>query len=949
MTPTPLRRKQGHIKLGLFFTVAVASSAGMGGCDGTDTSSVEVVRGAVTATPPPGINGAVTPGLEASPVYQAYIASLARDAITPRSVQGVPETLADYAAACDAATGIHVPAFNCANGTEVPQGTVQTGLTNANIGITGGTRSETISSEGIATETITAGGADIWGTSDQFFFAYKGITGDGYAEIDVTGLTNSHAFAKAGVMFRDGTAANARNVMMAITPTSGAIFQSRLTAGATSTNTILAGRTTPAWLRVVRKGNVFTGFVTTDRVTWTQVGSAVTFSAFSAQALVGIAVTSHNTGATTTATVLQFSWTPDVPYSSSTTCDRPAELTHKCDPGSKFQVIAQSADATAVAHCRRQGNTTANTYSDIAVIQYNKVNGALCFYQALGTMDGSNVPAPSSPPGTGSLTWFTPLQTRQSNCVGCHDNGGFIRSKYLTQLAALPATSVAATLPSYLTGYDNNTPIRYVGADFVYRSWAITANKATGDNGLNCNACHRLAVNDYSALAGTAGNYAIAATASTATSKNPHGPTSPIWMRLGQVTYDALALATATNYKNCASAFANAGFPASPAIAGCSFSQFGEPWQPFFSPTSFNDLNVGISNGTATHNGTVDTVSARGSDIYGTSDQFMYAVQAAPPGNGLATVKVTGLTNTDPFAKAGIMVRNGIGATDENVMINVTPTSGAIFQYRQTLGGSTTSNIVAGVTAPVWLRLVRTGSTFTGWVSSNLVGWTQIGPAVTIPALAAANLVGEAVTSHNTSQSATGNFDYFSWTAATANTLADANIGITGGLRKEMGTTNTITAGGADIYGTSDQFYFAFKSLTGNGTVTAKVTALGNTDPYAKAGLMFRSSAAADAPHAMIDITPGQGAGFQTRSTAGGTTTATFAAGHVAPRWLRIKRVGNAFTGYVSSDGSTFTQVGTTTTISGFSSSALFGLAVTSHNTGAQTTATFTDLGLTVP
>ena len=914
----------------------------------TPSASAPLVSSAPSAASE--INGAVTPGLERSPVYQAYMESLAKrktSAPSANSVAGQPDTLIDYAAACDAATGIHVPNFNCANGVDVPQGTVQTALTNLAIGIASGTRSEAISSDGFATETITAGGADIWGTSDQFYFAYKSITGDGYAEVNVTGLSNSNAFAKAGVMFRDGTGATAPNVMIAITPSSGAIFQNRLTTGATSTNAILSGRVVPTWLRLVRKGKVFTGFVTTDRVTWTPVGAAVTFANFSATASVGLAVTSHNTGATTTATLSQFSWTADVPYGTAV-CDRPAVLTGSCDPGTKFQVVAQSQDAAAVAHCRKHDQTSPNLYGDIAVIQYNKNNGALCFYQALGTLDGSNVPAPSATTA-GSLTWMSPASTRGSNCVGCHDNGGFIRSEYIAQLGKLPSTSVAFSLPSASTGFDNySSLIRYVGNDFLTdKSWSVTAQKAAGDPGLNCNGCHRLAVNNYNALSGTAGNYALKATSASQAAKNPHGPTSPIWMRPGQVTYAAnpLALTTATAFQTCASNFANAGFPDNPSIANCSFSQFGQAWDPVLY-NSFNDLNIGITNGTATHNGTVHTVTARGTDIYGTSDQFMYPIEGFPSGDGMATVKVTGLTNTDPYAKAGIMIRDGIGADAPNVMIAITPSSGAIFQYRQTGGGTTTSNVVSGKSLPIWLRLVKTGGTFTGWTSPDLATWTQIGPPVTIPGLAPVTIVGLAVTSHNVNASATGSFDYFSWTTASPRTLSDSNIGISGGVRNEAGTVDTITAGGADIYGTSDQFYYAFKSLDGNGTISARVTGLTNTNAYAKAGLMFRSSSDASAPNAAIMITAAQGGSFQTRLTVGGTTTAVFAAGNAVPKWLQLTRSGNTFTGFISSDGSTWTPVGSATTIATFGSSALVGLAVTSHNTAAQTAATFTDVTL---
>ena len=74
-------------------------------------------------------------------------------------------------------------------------------------------------------------------------------------------------------------------------------------------------------------------------------------------------------------------------------CDRPNVLSRVCDPGSRFQVLKQTATVAIVAHCRKK-NQGAN-YGDIAVIQYNKSNGATCFYQALGDALPPRVSAPS--------------------------------------------------------------------------------------------------------------------------------------------------------------------------------------------------------------------------------------------------------------------------------------------------------------------------------------------------------------------------------------------------------------------------------------------------------------------------------------------------------------------------------------------------------------------------
>src|SRR6188472_2091983 len=112
-----------------------------------------------------------------------------------------------------------------------------------------------------------------------------------------------------------------------------------------------------------------------DHSTWTQVGSTVPMANLKVGngAVVGLAVTSHNANATTTTGFDKFMTTER--------CDNPNVLNNACDPGSKFKVLVRTADAIAVANCRKEGQIDDNKFADIAVIQYNKANGAVCFYQ----------------------------------------------------------------------------------------------------------------------------------------------------------------------------------------------------------------------------------------------------------------------------------------------------------------------------------------------------------------------------------------------------------------------------------------------------------------------------------------------------------------------------------------------------------------------------------------
>jgi hypothetical protein len=287
----------------------------------------------------------------------------------------------------------------------------------------------------------------------------------------------------------------------------------------------------------------------------------------------------------------------DTPANPNPThCDQPNVLNSRCDPGSKFQVLpGRTADAVAVAHCRKYGlPKDGDQYNDIAVIQYNKNNGALCFYQALNNLPGEDIPPPSAGYTVnwkdGKPHWKSPENTEGIGCTGCHDNGGFIRSEYLAQLK--PPGHV---LPNTSDGFNNlDTPVKYVGLDYkTNKSWSIVASPAPNDSG--CTGCHRLAVNNHERNGlGTALNFANIATARTQASKNPHNPSSPIWMRPGQITYNVAAEASATKIRDCARVFKDSNFISVP--EGCTITPLGEPWSDvdkgWHNPVAFGDARL---------------------------------------------------------------------------------------------------------------------------------------------------------------------------------------------------------------------------------------------------------------------------------------------------------------------------------------------------------------------
>lgn len=889
------------------------------------------------------------------------------------------DTLIDYAAACDAATGIHVPRFNCSRGTEVPEGTAQVNLNVFNNGLgspTAPPASSVLMPDGFNVETITAGGGDIWNSSDGFYFYYANLAGDGMAEVLVTGLTQTDDYAKAGLMFREGTGSpttpvspTARHVMVALTPRSGATpaqagvsFQNRSVAGQPATNANAMVNwpidRPPTWLRIVRVGSTFTATASLDRITWTPIGQPVTLNSFPATAQVGLAVSSHTSNTSTVAIMNRFSWMG----ANDTKCDRPNVLNSVCDPGSRFQVLVQNADAAAVAHCRKKGSPGADEYVDIAVIQYNKANGAVCFYQNdLSRTVATLVNAPSEGNAAPNFQWQNPGGLHGS-CDACHDNGGFIRSPYLEQMHLLP---------SWQDGFDNyNHPMNYVGTGFLStKTFRVSAAPYTDpvthqvDSG--CGSCHSLAVSTAGPGAGTAESYALTATDPTqSTQKNPHSPTSPVWMRPDYTaTYPStpypanndMAHESAKLVKACAELLVSNNWDpvmAHAANADCNYSQSGGAWVPAIDSTTLITANIGATPNPAgtyssTDNKTV-TMAAAGAGVglaagTATTDDFFLAYTFSL-GDGFAQVQVTGLDNaSDPTAKAGLMFRSDTTAGARNVFLATTPTAngvGTAWSSRLTSGAATTSVVTAGKKVPMWLRIVHTGNTFTGYYSPDLVAWTQIGAPVTLAGMTNP-LLGLAVSSHKPGVAANATFKYFTWTSATGNTFSDANIGVNAaGVRNEWKTSHTISSSGGDIQNNADVFHYTYKTQLGDGVAVTRVSNQVNTDPYAKAGLMFRDGGNPGAMNAMVAMMP-SGATFQNRLTTGGATTPINITGTATTQLLRLSRVGSIFTGSISTDnGTTWTAVGSPIVFGALNNDPLFGFAVSSHN-GSTTSALF--------
>ena len=372
-------------------------------------------------------------------------------------------------------------------------------------------------------------------------------------------------------------------------------------------------------------------------------------------------------------------------------------------------------------------------------------------------------------------------------------------------------------------------------------------------------------------------------------------------------------------------------------------------------PWTMQDVGaVGLA-GSATYAAPAFTVNGAGADIWGSADAFRYVYQTLS-GDGHIIARVVSMQNTNSFAKAGVMLRESVAAGAAHVVLDVRPDGSVEFMTRPSAGGATTYLAGALQTAPTWLKLARSGVTVTAYVSSNGSTWTTLGS--TPLSIATTATLGLIVSSHDPSTSNTSTFDNVAVASTTATTptpppasplpgpWTNKDVGSTGlaGSASVSNGTFTVKGAGADIWGTADAFQYVYQPLSGDGQIVSRVTAVQNTNTFAKAGVMLRDTTAAGSPHVLLDVRPDGSIEFMARSSSGGATTFIASGLQAPPLWLKLARTGNTATGWVSANGSDWIVIGSTTVAM---TSASVGLIVGSHDTSVLNTSAFDNVVVT--
>jgi fibronectin type 3 domain-containing protein/regulation of enolase protein 1 (concanavalin A-like superfamily) len=184
---------------------------------------------------------------------------------------------------------------NVANATVASNPTLPAAWSQADVGSASGSATY---SNGVY--TVKGSGSDISGNKDAFHYVYQQITGDATIIVRVLSVQNTDNNAKAGIMFRNTLDANSKEAGLFMTANNGLKFLTRTKTGGSTSSDNVSGKSAPYWLKLVRVGDTFKAYRSSDGVTWTKIGEQTI--SMNSTIYVGLAVCSKKNGTLNTST-----------------------------------------------------------------------------------------------------------------------------------------------------------------------------------------------------------------------------------------------------------------------------------------------------------------------------------------------------------------------------------------------------------------------------------------------------------------------------------------------------------------------------------------------------------------------------------------------------------------------------------------------------------------------
>ncbi len=549
--------------------------------------------------------------------------------------------------------------------------------------------------------TVNSAGADIWGTADSFGYAYQPLTGDGEVSASVAAVENTHPFAKGGIMLRTTTAANSAFVLLDIRPDGQIEFMTRPQPGGSVT--FIAGASTslppspgPApRLILTRADGVIAAYLGVSNV-WKAIGSVP--DTMPRGILAGMAVTSHDRSTLNTTVFAG-------PFVRNFLLGLPQGWTDR-DVG-EVGVAGNSTYQNGVFTVRGAGANIWGTADSYHLVQFAPFPDGSSIVARVTHVDNTNAYAKAGiilvlDDGADAANADVVLDVRPTGDV-----------EFMMRPSAGAPTQ-------FLASVRITTPI-----------WLKLTLMGP-------------AVNGYTSTDGL--NWSLV------------GSAQPDFGQMnvrGGRPFVGLAVASRDTLRLNTSTFDNV------SVVGSDPSGLPAFW-------SSHDVGATGRPGSAFFDGGIFSVSGAGANIWGTADAFQFVSQSLavsgvpgddyPVTHSQIVARVTAVAPTDPFAKAGVMIRDSNDPGSVDVVLDIRPTGDVEFMTRSATGGSTKYIGGVNVGLPVWLSLARQGYRVTGSVSADGVHWTTVGAAT--PALSSRQTeLGIVVNSHDTRTTNRSTFD----------------------------------------------------------------------------------------------------------------------------------------------------------------------------------------------
>ncbi len=152
------------------------------------------------------------------------------------------------------------------------------------------------------------------------------------------------------------------------------------------------------------------------------------------------------------------------------------------------------------------------------------------------------------------------------------------------------------------------------------------------------------------------------------------------------------------------------------------------------------------------------TIEADGSDIWGVRDQFAFVSREVEKDQYIS-VRVLSQTNSDPWAKTGVMMRESVAPNSKFVMLCVTPGNGISLQWREIPGGICEKKDFGSTALPIFLKLSKNGPIFTAYKSNDGNEWEPLGDVTLRGTFNAGYLIGMEAVSHSSHMLNLSKFD----------------------------------------------------------------------------------------------------------------------------------------------------------------------------------------------